>query len=70
MRQVFPPAYTAWLIDLTEVRGPRFVVLRSSEDGAVDALAQYLVDASIVPEASDAQALLEAAMTSPVAVVR
>lgn len=69
MRQVHQRSEAAWLIDLTAVRGPYFVVLRSGEDAAVERLVHHLVHASIVPGVSEAQALLEAAVTSPVEVV-
>jgi len=43
-RQVPPPSAQAWSVDLTDVGGPAFMVLRTSADEAREAVMAYLVE--------------------------
>jgi hypothetical protein len=67
-RQVLAPA-GAWLLDLTAVRGPRFVVLRDDETEARTALVAELVEIGTVSTPDEAQTLIDEATAEPVGVV-
>lgn len=67
--QVPSPSATGWLIDLTEVRGPRFVVLRTDQDSARLALVCHLREIGAVADETEVEALLIAAPTEPIGVV-
>lgn len=43
-RQVPPPSAHAWSVDLADVGGPTFTVLRTSADEAREAVVAYLVE--------------------------
>jgi hypothetical protein len=67
-RQVLARA-TAWLFDLTAVRGPRLVVLRGDETEAQAALARHLIDIGVVVSDEEAAELIAEARGSLVRVV-
>lgn len=60
---------TAWLLDLTAVRGPRFVVLHADEAAACRALAAHLVDSGVLAGEAEAELLVAEAIAEPVEVI-
>jgi hypothetical protein len=63
------PSARAWLIDLDQVGGPQFVVLRLVSSEARRTLIDHLVDIGAVPDEGEARVAVNAAMTSSVGVV-
>jgi len=59
----------AYLVDLSAARGPRFVVLRTDDAQARDALVAHLVDVGAVSDEHDARELVADAPVEPVGVV-
>ncbi len=70
MRQVPPSSAAAWLLDLGDVRGPRFVVFRCDEARARVALVELLVKNGTVEAVEEAEWLVAAAVSEPVEVIR
>jgi hypothetical protein len=68
-RQVPTLSATAWILDLTEVRGPLLVVLRREGRDAVQAAIAFLVEAGVVSGATEALELIDQADLRPVGVV-
>lgn len=68
-RQVPGPAALAWLVDLTHIDGPRFIVLRLVEPDARAALAAHLVDIGSISNTIDAERVVAAAPAHPVGVI-
>ena len=68
-RQVPAPTASAWMCDLTEARGPVFVVLRANDLEARAALAVHLVEAEAVSSAEEAAGLISDCSPEAVAVV-
>jgi hypothetical protein len=69
MRQFHRPSGAAWLIDLTAVRGPYFVVLRRDETEAREALAGHLTGLGAVSSDEEAAELIAEATSELVEVV-
>jgi len=68
-RQAPAPAGACWLLDLADVRGPRFVVFRVDVTDAKAALASYFVELGTVATTDEADALVAGAVAECVAVV-
>ena len=69
MSQVPAQPATAWLLDLTAVRGPRVVVLRCDEAQARAALVEQLIAISTVSTAHEAAELVAESSSEPVGVI-
>lgn len=68
-RQVSTPSACAWLIDLSAIGGPVFVVHRLDQSEARAALVRHLVDIGAIPNTIKAERLVGAAPISSVGVV-
>jgi len=68
-RQLPSPSASAWWIDLSEIGGPVFIVLRLDEDEAREALVRQLVDIGAIGNTIEAERVVAAAPTESVAVV-
>jgi hypothetical protein len=68
-RQVPSPAGIAWALDLRDVRGALFVILRHSETDARRALVAHLVDIGTVASVGEARALVAIAAAERVGVI-
>lgn len=69
MRQVPSPSASAWLLDLAEVDGPRYIVLRLDDGTARQALREHLLDIGAVSSEEEAGALVDHAASTPAAVI-
>ncbi len=68
-RQVPSPSATAWLFALKTEGRPQFVVLRTHEDAARNALLEHLVEAGAVTDSAEAHRLVTRADTDLAEVV-
>jgi hypothetical protein len=68
-RQVPSPSASAWLIDLSHVDGPQFVVFRLSEIEARQAVVGHVVENGAIANTIAAERLVAAAPASQVGVV-
>jgi hypothetical protein len=69
MRQVPTPSASAWLVDLSELRGPVFCVLRASQEEAREALIAHLLEIGQFDTREEAVEVVADAPTESVGVV-
>lgn len=68
-RQAPAPAARCWLLDLNDIRGPRFVVFRLDLLEAKAALASHFVETGIVATPDEADELVAEAVEAYVGVI-
>lgn len=68
-RQLPTPSASAWSLDLSEIGGLVFIVLRVSEREARQALACHLVEIGSIPNTIEAERVVAAAPAESIGVV-